>query len=29
MTLLDGKTGAEQAINNYIAETKASLLGYK
>ena len=29
MTLLDGKRGAEQAINNYIAETKASLLGYK
>jgi hypothetical protein len=29
MTLLDGKTGAEQAVNNYIAETKASLLGYK
>ena len=29
MTLLDEKTGAEQAVNNYIAETKASLLGYK
>ena len=28
MTLLDGKTGAEQAINNYIAETKALMLGY-
>ena len=29
MTLLDAKSGAEQAINNYIAETKASLLGYQ
>ena len=28
-TLLDGKRGAEQAINNFIAETKASLLGYQ
>ena len=28
MTLLDGMTVAEQALNNYIAETKASLLGY-
>jgi hypothetical protein len=29
MTLLDAKRGAEQAMNNYIAETKAILLGYK
>ena len=29
MTLLSAKTGAEQAMNNYIAETKALLLGYK
>ena len=29
MTLIDQKGGAEQAINNYIAETKASLLGYQ
>ena len=29
MTLLDAKRGAEQAMNNYIAETKALLLGYQ
>ena len=27
-SLLDGKRGAEQTINTYIAETKATLLGY-
>ena len=28
MTLIAGKSGAEQAINNYITETKATILGY-